>query len=194
MRLISLAALLYAASMLNPLSTWATAQTASASRTPPAALNVGFAGEWTGQLQYRDYSSDQRVFLPTWLTIVADPGGHSLRFAYTFDDGPAKVVRERLLVELDAAAKTVTTSDPDKTAEAAHVFGATGFEQFAQRGRGTLVLSGTDTDNGKPADVRITVTLYRNLLTWLKETRPAHSTEAYVFRDQYTLTRRLPPS
>ena len=195
MRLVRFSTLLLCAlPLVYPGGRRVLAQGAAVPVVQPIALNASFAGEWTGQLQYRDYSNDQRVFLPTWLTVVADPDGSAVRFAYTFDDGPARVVRERLLVKLDSAAKTVATSDPDKPAEAARVYSTTGFEEFAHSGRGKLVLTGADTDNGKPADVRITVTLYRNLLTWLKETRPAGSPEAYVFRDQYTMTRRLPPS
>ena len=50
------------------------AQEAAVPVQPPAAgfdkLYAGFIGEWVGQLEYRDFSSNQRVFLPTWLMVT----------------------------------------------------------------------------------------------------------------------------
>ncbi len=37
-------------------------------------------GSWTGQLEYRDFQTDQRVFLPTWLEVKAAGDGQSLSF------------------------------------------------------------------------------------------------------------------
>ena len=166
---------------------------AAASTAPEASRPTeNFAGDWTGQLEYRDYQSNERVFLPTWLAAEVAPDGRTLSLKYTYDDGPTKVVREELKLTLDPTAKTATTtSDGEHTAAS---YAVAGFEDFAKKNRGKLVLTGAGKDNDKPADVRVTLTLYRNLLTWVKETRPAGSSEDYKFRDAYTMTRSVAPN
>ena len=69
-----------------------------------------------------------------------------------------------------------------------------GLDAFAKSQGGTLVLTGMGTDNDKPAEVRLTVTLDPTTLTWRKETRPAGGTGEFRFRDAYTLTRGAPPA
>ncbi len=76
---------------------------------PAAGVNLdllyaGFVGEWVGHIEYRDFGDNSRVLLPTWLEISRDPDGRSLRFAYIYDDGPNKTVKQISLVAIDAAA------------------------------------------------------------------------------------------
>jgi hypothetical protein len=59
-----------------------------------------------------------------------------------------------------------------------------------KNGRGTIILTGTATENQHPVDTRTTLTIRRNLLEITKETRAAG--EAFRFRDGYTLTRLTP--
>jgi hypothetical protein len=161
---------------------------------------AGFRGEWTGQLEYRDYSTDERVFLPTWLTMEPGAGG-GVRLKYVYDDGPAKVVREELLLTLDAAGKTATVSSG---ASAADVYSVSGFEHCGTLGCGTLgcgtlgcgmlTLTGKGMENDKPVDVKIEVTLGRNLFTWVKSTRATGTGDAFRFRDGYRMTRAAPPA
>lgn len=70
----------------------------------PNPMNVeqlygGFLCDWVGQLEYR-VSDNSRVFLPTWLEITRTSDGRSLRFAYVYDDGPTKIVRELSVITL----------------------------------------------------------------------------------------------
>jgi hypothetical protein len=155
-------------------------------------ITANFSGDWTGQLEYRDYQSDGRVFLPTWLSLRPGENAHQVSFAYTYDDGPTKVVREQLFLTLSPEAKTATITSADD--HRSTLYQVTGFEEFAKKNRGKLVLTGAGVDNDKPAEIRITLTLYRNLLTWLKETRPAGSIAEFKFRDAYTMTRAAAPS
>ncbi len=76
------------------------------------------------------------------------------------------------------------------------VYGTTGFEDFAKTGRGVLNLTGAATGNGKPVDVRITLTLRRNLYTYRKETRPSGPSPQtdFQFRDGYVFIRAEPSS
>ena len=54
-------------------------------------------------------------------------------------------------------------------------FPVTGYEAL-RSGRGQLILSGTGTDNDKPSETRVTLSLGRNLIDILEEVRPAGST------------------
>jgi hypothetical protein len=149
----------------------------------------GFVGDWVGQLEYRDFSNDSRVFLPTWLTVSPTADGRSLEFAYTYDDGPTKTVKERSLVSIDIAAASATfTSDRGHSSD---TYKVGGLMDFAAKTKGTLTLTGTGTENGKKVDVRITIALRRNLYTYQKETRLPG--QEFQFRDGYSFTRKQPP-
>ncbi len=160
------------------------------SQAPVKDLNANFVGKWTGQLEYRDFQSNAQVFLPTWLTITESADQKTLQFNYVYDDGPTKTVRELTTVTLDPATSKITfTSDRDKSSD---TYALQGLDEFAKLGRGTLILTGPGKENDKPVDVRITVTLRRNLYTYRKETR--RQGEDFKFRDAYTFTRAEPPS
>jgi hypothetical protein len=90
---------------------------------------------------------------------------------------------------LDAPGEAVSqVSDRDQSSDK---YTAEGFAEFAKLGRGVLKLTGVGTENGKKVDVRITLTLRRNLYVFLKETRLPG--EGFKFRDQYTMTRAGEP-
>ncbi len=155
-------------------------------------ISAALAGRWAGYLEYRDFSepptSTKRVQLPTWLDIT--PSGDGLSARYIYDDGPNKVVEDTEKIMLHVAQNTYESVEPGKPPR---VFQVAGFSSL-KSGLGTLVMNGTGTDNGKPADVRITLTIRRNLVEWLQEARPAGSTEPFVFRHLLRLTRAQPPS
>ncbi len=152
-------------------------------------LYDGFVGDWVGQLEYRDFSNNSRVFLPTWLRVTRSSDGRSLQFAYIYDDGPNKTVKELSVVSIDTAASTVTfTSDRDHSSD---TYKVAGLADFAAKGRGTLALTGTGMENDKKVDVRITIKLGRNLYTYQKETKLPGA--EFLFRDGYTFTRKDPP-
>ena len=169
------------------------AQEAAVPVQPPAAgfdkLYTGLIGDWVGQLEYRDFSSNQRVFLPTWLMVSRRDGGRSLQFAYVYDDGPNKTVRELSTVAFDLTTGTATfTSDLDHSSD---TYKVAGLQDVASTGLGRLLLTGSGTENHKKVDVRITITLRRNLYIYSKETRlPGQD---FLFRDGYTFTRKESP-
>ncbi len=156
----------------------------------PVALNANFSGAWVGVLEYRDYQTDGRVFLPTWLIVTSSTNGNAMTLAYTYDDGPTKVVRDRSILTFAENSATLT-GDADHPADKYEV---EGLEAFRKEARGVLMLSGSTTENGKPVDVRITLTLRRNLFTWRKETRPRGTSAEFKFRDAYTFTREKAPA
>ncbi len=143
-------------------------------------------GQWTGTLEYRDFQSNERVLLPAWLEVRSSADGKSIEFSYTYDDGPTKTVTEKSKITIDDGARQFTvTSDRDQSAD---VFRIDGNEQKGKRIK--LTLSGGGQENHKPADVRITVMIDRNLYQFTKETRSAG--QQFMFRDGYTFTRRNP--
>ena len=116
--------------------------------------------------------------------------GRSVTLSYIYDDGPTKTVRDQTTLSLDPGAATATFTS---SSEPATTYAVTGFDAFIKLNRGTLVLTGKGTENKQPVDVRITLTLRRNLFTLLKETRPP-GTADYKFRDTYTFTRSAAPA
>ena len=150
-------------------------------------LSAAIVGSWTGVLEYRDYSSNERVKLPTWLEV--QPEGQALRLKYVYDDGPTKVVQDAELVTIDAAKATYTVlSKPGEGAEVSSITGLDGLKS----GRGTLMLTGTGTENGHAVDVRTTLHIGRNILEILRETRVPG--EEFKFRHAYTFTRSTAPN
>jgi hypothetical protein len=150
-------------------------------------IYAGLVGEWTGQLEYRDFSTDERVVLPAWLTVKPSGDGRSLQFIYTYDDGPTKTVVGSSTVTMADGKYSVTSdgdpaSDPYRIEEGGAKPGFQGLK---------FALTGTGRENDKPVDVRITVTIERNLYRYKKETRSAG--QDFNFRDEYVMTRRRPP-
>jgi hypothetical protein len=175
---IGIAVLLFTVAMAGQQSTIA-----------PAGVYGGLIGDWVGQLEYRDFSDNERVFLPTWLTVKLGADGKSVQFAYTYDDGPNKTVKELSTVVLDASAGTATiTSDRDHSSDA---YKGEGLAEFAKTGRGKLLLTGAGVENDKKVDVRISIVVRRNLYTYQKETRLPDG--EFLFRDGYTFTRKETP-
>jgi hypothetical protein len=154
-------------------------------------LTQALTGHWVGVLEYRDYSeppsSTRRVQLPTWLNI--QPASEGLRYEYVYDDGPGKVVKSQDVVVIDSGAKTYKVVDADAASD---IYTIAGLEALKD-GRGELVLSCPGTENDKPAEIRITLTVRRNLLTFIEETRQAGSKEPFAFRHRYVMTRAQPP-
>ncbi len=167
------------------------AQPATDSRQIHADLTKALVGDWTGVLEYRDYSepatSTKRVQLPTWMSVTPSASGVIRRFIY--DDGPTKTVQETDTLTFDIAATTFTQTDSGKPSQVQHV---SGYDSL-KAGRGDLVLTGTGTDNGKPTETRTTLTVDRNLVSWVLEVRPAGSAEPFSFRHRFTFTRANSP-
>ena len=157
-------------------------------QTQSAPLNANFNGDWAGTLEYRDFTTNAQTFLPTWLTLTPSPDGTTIKFHYVYDDGPTKTVTEDATLTFSPAnAKATLTSG-----KAAETYDVQGLPDFLKQGRGTLLLTGTVKENNHPVDVRLTLTLRRNLYTLRKETHPAG--EPFKFRDAYTFTRTVPPA
>jgi hypothetical protein len=145
-----------------------------------------FAGSWLGTLEYRDYSNDARVSLPTLLTVGRRDG--AFVFLYTYDDGNGKVVRDRETVTVDPTAGTYVVDDG--TPGERDVYRIDARDGFTgERTGGTFVALGSGTENGAPVDVRETVGITPTVLTMLRETRPKGTAAAFAFRHRYRFSR-----
>jgi hypothetical protein len=158
----------------------------------PSSLNQNMTGEWVGQLEYRDFTTNERTIMPAWMTMTPGADGSSATFSYVFDEGPGKTVRGGDVLAFSAVSPLVGFYPTDGNADA--LYQVSGVEEFRKRNLGTFVLTGEGEENKKPVDVRITFSLRRNLFTLLKETRPIGTSEAFRLRDRYTFTRATAPN
>ena len=104
---------------LRRVSTLACLAAVLATPAAPAArqdardsLAAALVGSWKGTLEYRDFSTDRRVTLPTTLVVASD-GDNALRFEYTYDEGKGRFVTSRQRVTITAVppAYRVQSSD-----------------------------------------------------------------------------------
>lgn len=153
-------------------------------------LQQAMAGDWTGILEYRDYSepatSLKRVKLPTWLSITST--ADRLKLHYIYDDGPTKTVDETLFISFDVAGSTLQITNDKGRVE---TYKVDGYDRLRD-GRGDLIVLGPTIDNNRPAECRITISVRRNLLTWTEEVRPT-SQIPFAFRHSYIFTRAEAP-
>jgi hypothetical protein len=164
--------------------------TAIATQQTDSEICQAMSGDWTGVLEYRDYSepatSTKRVKLPTWLAVTNT--ADRLAFNYTYDDGPNKVVGEKLIITFNVASSNLAiTNDHGHT----ELYKVDGYSRLRE-GRGDITLLGPTTDNDRPAESRITIGVRRNLITWVEEVRPT-SDVPFAFRHSYVFTRAQAP-
>ncbi len=170
------------------IATFLRAQTPAAGVAPPIdskSIYRACAGQWAGTLEYRDFQSDERVSLPTNLESVLAADGNSLELAYTYDDGPGKIVRESSTLVINPEKRTLTiTSDRTKSSEQLTI---SNIDEVARTRRLTLILTAAGEENHNKVDVRSTLSCSPNTLSWLRETRvPGHD---FAFRDKYSFSR-----
>ena len=166
--------------------------TPALAETPKAeALIAATQGAWRGELQYRDYQSNQWMGLPVQVDIVAQPDGVTTVRTARYDDGPKTGI---------VTITGVSLIDPK-----------TGTESYASLRKGRPVdigsaaitsVTGTDTahwiivttekriDGDSPAQVRETTTRDGDSLTTLKEVNPeGDGKDVWLPRNRTVLTR-----
>jgi hypothetical protein len=182
--------LLFVLALLCPWVLPAQTTAIAVAQQTASQLRQAMSGDWTGVLEYRDYSepanSTKRVKLATWLAVT--DAADRLTFKYTYDDGPNKVVGEILIVSFDVAGSNLQiTNDHGHT----EFYKVDGYDRLRD-GRGDITLLGPTTDNNRPAESRITIGVRRNLITWVEEVRPT-SDVPFSFRHSYVFTRAESP-
>lgn len=127
------------------------------------------AGRWQGTLEYRDYTSNERVTMRTIVTIEPSADGRSATVSTVYDDF-GKIYRSKSTEAIDTAAGKFTDDGTQYS-----------IESIAD---GKIVLLGSTQDGNTVEPTRKTITYTRDTLTILKETR-----SPWTFRNVYTLKR-----
>ena len=140
----------------------------------PAALLAATTGQWQGELQYRDYQSNQWQGLPVKVTITAQADGVTIIRTAAFDDGPKTgTVWITTLLQIDPVARSVSYA----TARRGRAF-ERGIAQLSQpqpaRDATHWVLVETEQriDGNSQAQVRETTTRDGDSMMTLKEVNP----------------------
>jgi hypothetical protein len=165
-----------------------------AQTAPPTAAEAlaATAGDWTGELQYRDYQSNSWQGLPMRVTIVAQPDGATTIRTAAFDDGPVTgVVTITTVSMVDTAAATITSAGFRKGRAAELLTDSiASFTPGADATRWTLVTTRTGTDGDGIADIRETATRDGRTMTTVKEVNPqGDGIEEWLPRNRTVLTR-----
>jgi hypothetical protein len=153
-----------------------------------AGFVAALEGDWNGTLEYRDYSNDKRVTLPTTLEARPSVDARGARLKFRYDEGKGRFVEGTSTLRVDAAKNTLAWES--EGGKPPTEYALTGLDAFAKDRKGDLVLTGLATENGATVEARLTVTREGDSLTILKETRPAGGT--FAFRNAYRF-QKTPP-
>ncbi|HEY6413268.1 MAG TPA: hypothetical protein VIX42_06255 [Edaphobacter sp.] len=169
---------------------------AAVAQTPAKDFTKGFVGSWAGQLETQDSGSKRQVIDPMWLTITEGPDHKSLELDAIPYKSTGAAVHRSILITFDRdTAKAAFSTNGVRPLYTPGTYDLQGLKEFEKEGRGTLILTGTETEYGKPVDVRITLTLERNLYTYNKKSRKSSSDgHDDITYEAYTFTRRSPVS
>jgi hypothetical protein len=143
---------------------------------PTTLLANGIAGRWSGTLDYRDYTNDTRVTLPTQLE------SKDLALNWTFDDGPGKIVRSAEIWAFDKAGTRlrITAGKNAVDYKVSELMVAKDGQSFTQ------VLDNESVKNDETVFTRIIVTKSQSQLRLTTMTRKAG--EPFLMRNSYELT------
>jgi hypothetical protein len=147
---------------------------------------AAIAGQWVGTLEYRDYSNDKRVTLPTTLTAQPGKDGASVELHFRYDEGKGRFVEGSGSIRIDPATETFVEEDLREKDRSEYAI--EGLKEFFAKGMGELVLTGTGEDNDRKVDVRRTITINENSLTMLRETKLPG--KPFQFRNRYSFKRK----
>jgi hypothetical protein len=143
-------------------------------------------GLMRGVLEYRDYQSERRVTLPTWVHTSPIGTSGAFRVRTVYDDGPGNTIYSPDVVRVagdqwieGAGGEDGQSTDGQTTLRIAA-------RRTVPRGQ-QLTLRGTGTDDNKSVEFRYTVTVGKNVSRRLKEFRLPG--KAWEYRHEYRLSR-----
>jgi hypothetical protein len=170
--------------------------TATLAHTPPpvtiADARASMAGQWTGELAYRDYTADRWFGIP--MTVRIEDVGDSatlIRHAQ-YDDGPVTgIVRITTVLFYNAAESTETTGYYRRGRNVEQTVYTVRLGDVSRDAtHWTLITETTSTDDNRPARLRETTTRDGDSVTTLKEVDFTDDVgEAWLQRNRTTLTR-----
>lgn len=121
------------------------------------------AGEWTGTLEYADFSDESKSRLPITVTVTPRENGSIARLDFAVEEPSGRVERWSEDHRIDVGNGVYQSEGP------VHALDAYRWDPQARRGR--LVWVGEEIENGAMEPARGTVTWDGDSLTFLKETR-----------------------
>ena len=168
----------------------AAAQTAPASVTL-TAIRAGLAGNWTGQLEYRDYQADRWFGLPVKVRIELMRDGLTLIRHADFDDGPQTgIVTITTAALLDPATGREQSVSFRKGRQAEIDTATLRLTRADAADRWTLEEVQDGRDDDRPARIRETTKRDGATMVTLKEVDFLDDkTETWLTRNRTTLTR-----
>jgi hypothetical protein len=163
------------------------------SQTPPPLdrLLLSTAGRWQGELQYRDYQSNQWQGLPVTVSVVAQPDGVTLVRTAAYDDGPATgTVHITTLSHLDVARGVQSYTGARKGRAIDSGEAKLRIAAYRDDTHWTIVGEERRRDGDGMALVRETTTCDGDTLTTLKEVDPEGDGQAGFLPRNRTILRR----
>ncbi|MEO0688890.1 MAG: hypothetical protein AAFY51_01190 [Pseudomonadota bacterium] len=165
--------------------------TSQASATPIEDFSaedafISLAGKWSGELQYRDYQSDELESITVAVTMEALPDGETIIQRYDYSDPGFQVYITSLITVKDdvLAGATARAGRAFETYEK-----AIAVTRQASPTDWGIVLTDESNDDNRPARIRETMTRHQSVLTVLKEVDYLDDDkEEWEFRNQITLT------
>lgn len=164
--------------------------------SPPASLTLTEAlksqlGEWSGSLEYRDYSADRWFGLPVKVNIRDGGDGVTQLRVADFDDGP-KVGNVRIttisMLGTDNVTEYVAGFRKGRTPELSSA--RLTLTRAIDASHWTIISAADANDDDRPARIRITITREGDKMTSLKEVDFSDDTsESWLQRNRQTLTR-----
>ncbi|WP_300527186.1 hypothetical protein [Maricaulis sp.] len=141
-------------------------------------------GDWSGTLEYRDYRSNERVFLPHARTVSTGPAGEYILTENAFTD-PGYTVHAAELTSWDGERmrSVYSRGGSFEVSESQLVK----FEQTENGWRAELRSHGSD--NGQPAEIRYLWSLNGDSLRAERQAR-TDTREDFVFRNRIEVERQ----
>ncbi len=143
---------------------------------------AGLAGHWAGQLEYRDYRSDELIAIPCEMHFHAAPDNSYIIIEYTFTDPGHKIYASETIAIAESGIQTAYVSDGSIEFTRQHV---SSFEQ--NHGAWKAIADSQGTDNGDEAAIRFTWHRKDNALTIEKQIKSKAMSD-YSFRNRVVLT------
>ena len=154
------------------------------------AFAKALAGDWEGTLEYRDYSTDKRVKLPTTLEARSSDDGQAAVLKFRYDEGKGRFVAGESTLRVDSPNNSLTWKSDGGKSKVEYIL--TGLDAFAGEGKRELILDGLGTENGQSVEVRQTITRDGDDLKIVKESRKSGG--VFAFRNAYAFKRKPAPA
>ena len=189
----SLAAALFASVLAAPAFAQQPVDPAPAIPTLADAI-ASQVGDWTGKLEYRDYSADSWFGLAVRVSVRDGGDGVTQIRVADFDDGPKVGIVRITTVSMIGADGTTEYSMGFRKGRVPEMSTATMRLASAQdRDHWTIVSEEQGRDDDRPARIRSTTTRDGDRLVTLKEVDFTDDAgEAWLVRNRSTLTRVAP--